>query len=146
MAGALGPLNALVPDGAGDGLRGIEDALIAARACTANELHRAEALDELRDQDGKHCLPGSPHASFFAEPALRENVELGTVFAVGKGEAAPPTPPPELQAPIRSAAAARRTSEWDGPGGWREALEDEIEFVFVHFGSTKVLSADGDAR
>ena len=35
-------------------------------------------------------------------------------------------------------AAARKTGEWDGLGGWREAVEDEIERAFVHFGSTKV--------
>ena len=33
------------------------------------------------------------------------------------------------------------TGEWDRPGGWREAAEDEIERVFVHFGSTKVAPA-----
>ena len=48
------------------------------------------------------------------------------MLGVGKGEAPPPSLLPELQAPIRSLAAARRTGEWDGPGGWREALEDEI--------------------
>ena len=46
-----------------------------------------------------------------------------------------------MQAPIRSVAAARKTGEWDGPGGWKEAAEDEIERVFVHFGSIKVVPA-----
>ena len=58
---------------------------------------------------------------------------------MGKGEAPTPKAPPELQALIRSAAAARRTSGWDGLSGWREAAEDEIGRVFVHFGSTKVV-------
>ena len=54
-----------------------------------------------------------------------------------------PTPkaPPDLQAPIRSVAAARKTGEWDGPGGWWEAAKDEIERAFVHFGSTKAVPA-----
>ena len=64
------------------------------------------------------------------------------MFTTGKGEAPPPPKvPPELQAPIRSVAAARRTGEWDGPGGWRKALEDEIKRVFLHFGSTRVVPA-----
>ena len=46
-----------------------------------------------------------------------------------------------MQAPIRSVAAARKTGEWDGPGGWKEAAEDEIERVFVHFGSIKIVPA-----
>ena len=68
-----------------------------------------------------------PARKFFAEPALREHVELGTVFSVAKGETAPLATPPQLQAPVRSAAAARKTGEWGGPGGRREALEYEIE-------------------
>ena len=85
--------------------------LVAAHRCTVGEVRRAAILDELREQDGKHRAYGSLYAGFFAEPALREHGELGTVFAVGKGEAAPPTPPLKLQASIRSAAAARRTGE-----------------------------------
>ena len=115
--------------------------LVAASTCTAVERRRTAALDELRDQDGKSCAPESLHASFFAEPALRENGEFGAVLAVRKGEAHTPRAPPELQAPRRSVAAARRTGEWDGPGGWREAFEDEIERAFVHLGSTKVVPA-----
>ena len=134
IAGALGPLGALVPDGAGDGLRGYEDVLVAASTCTAVELRRAAALDELSGQYWKPCAPDSLHASLFAEPALRENDEFGAVLMEGKGEAPTPRAPPELQTPIRGVAAARRTGEWDGPGGWREALEDEIERAFVHFG------------
>ena len=61
--------------------------LMSADLCSAVELRRAAALDELRDQDGKPCAPESPYANYFAEPALRENDEFGTVFAVGKGEA-----------------------------------------------------------
>ena len=38
-------------------------------------------------------------------------------------------------------AAAKRTGQWKGPGGWREAFEDEIERVFVEFRSTKVVPA-----
>ena len=83
QAGGLGPLNALVPDGAGD-------VRIAANTCTVVELRRAAALDELRDQDERHCASEGLDASFLAEPALRENGELGTVFTVGKGEAPSP--------------------------------------------------------
>ena len=64
--------------------------LVSANTCKAAKLRRAAALDELRDQDGKLCAPESLHASFFAEPALRENGESGTVFAVGKGETPAP--------------------------------------------------------
>ena len=141
IVGALGTLGALVPDGAGDGFRGYEDVLMPADLCSAVELRRAAALDELRDQDGKPCAPESLHANYFAEPALRENGKFGTVFMVGKGEVPTPKTPPDLQAPIRSLAAARKTGEWDGPGGWRGAAEDEIERVFVHFGSLKVVPA-----
>ena len=106
--------------------------LVAASTCTAVELRREVSLDEIRDQEGKPCAPKSLHARYFAKPALRENGEFGTVLAVGKGEAPTPrAPTPELHAPIRSVAAARRTGEWDGPGGWREALEGEIGRVFV---------------
>ena len=41
--------------------------LVAASTCTAVELRRAAALDELRDQDGKPCAPEGLHANFFAE-------------------------------------------------------------------------------
>ena len=68
--------------------------LIAASTFTAVELRRAAALDELRDQDGKHCAPESLLTCFFAEPALRENGEFGTEFRGGKEEAPPPLPPP----------------------------------------------------
>ena len=141
LAGALGPLGALVPDGAGDGFRGYEDVLMPADLCSAVELRRAAALEKLRGQDGKPFALESLHASYFADPALRENGEFGTVLTVGKGEASTPKAPPDLQAPIRSVAAAREPGEWDGPGGWREAAEDEIERVFVHFGSIKVVPA-----
>ena len=43
IAGALGPLGALVPDGAGDGFRGYEDVLAPADLCSADELRRAAA-------------------------------------------------------------------------------------------------------
>ena len=72
--------------------------LIAPRA--ADELRRAAVLDELRDQNGKHCAPESLYASFFAEPALRESGGLDTVLRVVKEEVTPPTPLPELQAPV----------------------------------------------
>ena len=130
----MGPPRALVPDGAGDGSRGYD-------LGSAVELRRAAALDELRDKNGKPCAPESLHADYFAEPALRENDDFGTVFAVEKGQAPAPKAPPDLQAPTRSVAAARRTGEWDGPGDWREAAEDETERVFVQFGSTKVVPA-----
>ena len=57
IAEALGSLGALVPDGAGGGFRGYEDVLMPADLCSAVELRRAAALDELRDQDGKPCAP-----------------------------------------------------------------------------------------
>ena len=110
-AGALGPLNSFVPDGVGDVLRGYEDVLFGAHECMVDEVCRAATLDELRDQDQKQCVPGSPQAGYFTKPVLREHEVLGNVFTVSKGEAAPPAPPPELQAPIRSVAAARRTGE-----------------------------------
>ena len=141
IAGALEPFGALAPDGAGGGLRGYGDVLLPASLCLAAELRRAASLDELRDQDGKPRAPESLHASYFTEPALRESDDLGTAFTVGRGAGPTPKAPPELKAPIRSVAAARKTGEWGGLGGWREAAEDEIERVFVHFGSTKVVPA-----
>ena len=45
MAGALGPLGALVPDGAGDILRGYGDVLMSAGLLSAVELRRAASLD-----------------------------------------------------------------------------------------------------
>ena len=77
---------------------------------------------------------------YFAPQALAESELLGMVAFV---QAAPgPDPsPPGLQAPIRSVAATRRTGQWEGPGGWQEALEDKIERVFIEFGSTKVVPA-----
>ena len=60
--------------------------LVAANSCTAVELRRAAALDELRDQNGGHCAPESLDVRSFAEPAVRENEESGTAFKVGKGE------------------------------------------------------------
>ena len=65
----------ILEDGAGGGLRGCGDVLVAANTCTAVELRRAAALDELRNQDGTHCAPGSLDMCFFAEPSLRENEE-----------------------------------------------------------------------
>ena len=62
---------------------------MAVKTYTAVELRRAAALDEFRDQDGKPCTPESLDVSFFAEPALREDEESGTVFAVGRGETPP---------------------------------------------------------
>ena len=76
VAGALGPLGALVVDGAGDGFRGYEDVLMPADLCSAAELRRAAALDELRGRDGKPFALEGLHANYFAEPALRENDEL----------------------------------------------------------------------
>ena len=114
---------------------------MSAGLCSPVELRRAASLDELREQNGNPCALESLHANYFAEPARRESAELGTDFSVGKGEAPTPKAPPELQAPIRSVAAARRTGEWDGPGGLREAAEGEVERVFVHFCSTKVVPA-----
>ena len=70
-------------DGAVDGFRGYEGVLMPAALCSAVELRRAAALDELRDQDGKPCAPESLHADYFAEPALKENDEFGAVFTVG---------------------------------------------------------------
>ena len=84
-SGFLAPLGALVPDGAGDGLRGYGDVLLPASLCSAVELLHAASLDELRDQDEKPCAPESLHASYFTEPALRESDDLGAVFTVGKG-------------------------------------------------------------
>ena len=75
------------------------------------------------------------------EPEKRPHGELGTLLSVCKGEPPPPPPPPDLQAPIRSVADARRNVAWDEPGGWQEALEEEIERAFVHNGSTQVAPA-----
>ena len=83
IAGALGPLGALVLDGAGDELRGYDDVLVAASMCTV-KLRRTVSLDELRDQDGKPCAPVSMHASYFIESALRESDDLRTAFTVGR--------------------------------------------------------------
>ena len=58
--------------------------LAPADLCSADELRRAAALDELRDRDGKPLALGSLHAGYYAEPALRENDEFGTVFKVGR--------------------------------------------------------------
>ena len=49
--------------------------------------------------------------------------------------------PPGIQAPIRSVTAAKRTGQLEGPGGWKEAFEDEIERCFVEIRSTKVVPA-----
>ena len=111
IAGAPGPLSALVPDGLGDEHRGYGSAPVSAGLCSAVELRRAASPDELRDRDGKPCVTGSLHASYFAEPALRQNGELGTALTAGKGEAPTPNASLELQTPIRSVAAARRTGE-----------------------------------
>ena len=54
--------------------------LVAAHEYTVDGARRAAVLDELRDQDGKDCAPGSLHAGFFAELALREHGELITVL------------------------------------------------------------------
>ena len=43
--------------------------------------------------------------------------------------------------PIRGAAAARRTGKWEGPGGWREALEGKTTRFLVEFASTEVVPA-----
>ena len=68
LAGVLGPLSALVPDGTGDGLRGYEGALVALHEGAVDEARRAAILHELGDQDGRNCAPGSLHAGAFAEP------------------------------------------------------------------------------
>jgi len=47
LASALGPLNALVSDGTGDGLQGYEDVPVAANTCTAVELRRAAAMGDI---------------------------------------------------------------------------------------------------
>ena len=85
LVGALGPLEALVPDGAGDGLRGYDDVLAPASQCSADELRRSAGLDELRDRDGRPFALGSLPAGYYAEPALRASDKFGTVFTVGKG-------------------------------------------------------------
>ena len=79
-------------------------------------------------------------SEYLAPHVLAEHEHLGVVASV---QAAPgPGPsPPGLKAPIRSATSARRTGQWEGPVGWREALEDGIARVFVEFGSTKVVPA-----
>ena len=79
---------------------------------------------------------------YFAPHALAESELLGVVASV---QAAPgPGPsPPGLQAPIRSVVATLRTGQWEGPGGWQEALEDEIERAFIEFRSTRAVSARG---
>ena len=46
-----------------------------------------------------------------------------------------------MQAPIRSVAAAKRTRQWEGPGGWKEAPGDEIERIFIEFRGIKVVPA-----
>ena len=46
IAGALGPLGALVHDRPGEGFRGCEDMLAPADSCSAGELRRAAALDD----------------------------------------------------------------------------------------------------
>ena len=43
--------------------------------------------------------------------------------------------------PPGSPRIARDVLRGGGPGGWRGALEHEIECAFVHFGSTKVVPA-----
>ena len=41
----------------------------------------------------------------------------------------------------RSVPVARRSGQWEGPGGWQEALESEVARVFVEFDSAEVVSA-----
>ena len=85
IAGALGPHGALVPDGARGGYRGYRGVFTSADLCSAVELLRAAALDELRDEDGKPYAPKSLHANYSAGPALRENDEFGTISQWERG-------------------------------------------------------------
>ena len=63
---------------------------------------------------------------------------FGMAAAVHEAEGPPPRLPWELQSPIRSAAAARRTSDWSE---WREKIEGEIHWVLITYSSTKAVPA-----
>ena len=72
---------------------------------------RAAALGKLRDAPGMPCLLGCVTPGYFDGEVLAASDQLGRVAAVHEAEGPPPRLPKELQSPIRSAAAARRTSD-----------------------------------
>ena len=142
LAGALGPLNALHPRRRRRRTLGVRG-----RAHRREHIHGRRTTPRSgpgqAPRPGRKALRSRVSAREFIRSAGAEG-DRGIQHRAhsDKGEAPPSKAPPELQAPIRSAAAARcRTGEWDGPGGWREAPEGEIGRAFVHFGITKVIPA-----
>ena len=90
---------------------GYSGVYVPARVRTVKKLRRAAALDELRDAPRMQCLLGSVPPVYFEREVLVASDCLGMVAAVHEAEGPPPRLPKELQSPIRSAAAARRTSD-----------------------------------
>ena len=134
-----------MPGGDGDGLRMYSDALVPTGGCALDEVRDTALRDELRDHRGLPCAPGSIPREYFAAGFLTASESLGVVSST-QAAATPPGAPPGTQAPIRSVAAANKTGQWEGPGGWKEAFQDEIERVFVEFRSTKVAPASRRRR
>ena len=90
IAGAMGPFGALVPDGAGDGLRGYEDVLVAASTSTAVELRRAAVLDELRDQGRLTLRSREPAREFLRRAGAEGGRGVRNRLGGGKGRDASP--------------------------------------------------------
>ena len=136
--GSLASFASAMPGGDGDGLRLYSDVLIPAGEYV---------FDEARDAALRGRAPGPPRPpvrtqqhpqGVFSPGVLAASELLGVVSSVQAASGQVPMPP-ELQAPSPSVAAARRTGQWKGPGGWNEALEDLNERVFNEFRSTKVV-------
>ena len=108
--------------------------------CTADEVRDAALRDESQNRRCLPCAPSSAPEEYFAPQTFAESEHLG-VFNSVQAASGPGSSLPGLQAPIRSAAAARRTGQWEGTGGWQGALEDESLRFFVRFGSTRVVPA-----
>ena len=135
LAGSLASLSSVMPGGNGDGLRLYSVVLVPAGECAFDEVRDAALRDDLRIHQGLPCTPGSIPKEDFAADVLTASEPLGVVSSV-QAATTPAGAPPGTQAPIRSVAAAKKTGQWEGPGGWKEAFEDEIERVFR---STKVV-------
>ena len=115
-----------------------DDQRVSPLCVHGKELRRAAALDELRDAFGMLCPLGSDPHGYFEEKVLAASDCLGIVAAFREAEGPPPRLPKGLQSPIRSVAAARRTSDWPE---WREKVADKAHRVFIAYSSTKVVPA-----
>ena len=116
LAGSLASLASVMPGGDGDVLRFYSDVHIPADGYTFDEVRGVALRDELLDHQGLPCAPSSTPKKSFSPHALIASKHLGVVSSMQAAPGSGPAPP-GLQAPIQSAAAAKRTGQWEGPGG-----------------------------